>query len=1377
MLFTPRQSHASQSQGSRSNLFFQPRVQTKLEVGAPDSAAEKEADHAADKVVQRSSLLETPAESFFAPATGVQRKPESENTEKEKKEPEAVIQESSDISPEQQTVDQSPVVIQQKPETATVHTSSVLPVAVQPKKEDEGKDNEKEEEEEIEAPLQLKVSGERTTTSGDNLSGQLATSKGGGNKLDEPVKQEMQQGFGTDFSNVRIHTDSNASGMNKQLGAQAFTNGNDIYFNEGKYDTNSNEGKHLLAHELTHTIQQGASGQSIQRKPEDYEHPEDGNQSMDGINEEVVDELGEDKNIRNPQISADERAESKPPQDEKGEGVDKEELKNSAKPDIDRKEETQPQINETLQKTNEQLNNVAAPEEPKEKEITKKEKKLSPKEQALVNAKKAYTKANREPEKVEITPVEIPEIKRPKDAAGNELNGNPEAEMAMTGIVGKIQLLREQAAVLKEGADQEKINAEVMRGDIQVMYHGVYTSDEFIDKAGKHTESRKEGVEGMKEQLLDSKARTEQVTTGLPNIQEQAEQGKEESGPMAESSQERKQANDNLNTDDEDARADAEERGQELNSTDRDAQNIDDAITQARDKGTQMAEQAVVATQNNTETETTIGEMDTQIALVEEKLTADTAINTSAKTQLDGLSAEPDAHKRQAFLMEERAEEKLRQSDELEAQLHETYDEYHERMTGVQPDPTTALQPKMEDGNAVPNIQLTPEDGQPSPAQQQQEQHNNWFAEQVQSMDRVTDEQVAEMHFYEKAWFGLKRTYFDIRSSLSQVQWGKFTEDLIRGLVDPVFLVQSMGELFNAVTHPRHRPGEDPITYLLREAAGWATAIAITFGVIAGLCLIGMGVLAVVNFWFPPSLIWSPPIYAELGALMSWSGSMLWATTQVALVLHTLVFISDLIATAFSETAGQLVNNSRQMRSDVDAAAFPILTALTVGFFEFLGGAGRRLGINRPNNPGEGANPSAREGAGNTEAPNANAEVRTNETPTNAEPVNRPPGAQNGENVPANERVNAPEGENTTNNNRTNGPEENRTPNNNETARTVDGLEVKNEFRGDDGHTRKVLEDGQVARCTICERCRVRYQQILERSAILREYLDRLESSLRSNPNDIVANDKQINFETDLEAIQRGEKTLENVEGNYSGDPEVNPKLSGIYEDWIFTELENRYPDMPANDKLDIATLSSTIDKEIGAGQRFIQTVYYLVKSPGFKNIGDLAPELRRLINKVRRSDGTFDSQAGFNQLNEYQEGLYWLEKGDQVEISVVKNGDEIDGLLHIEGAIVECKRVASVSESGIRDNINNIIKKFTLRSKLNDTNRIIFGDRTQFFGQLNVSNPANPFYNLNKAQFIERIKSDYMNVPGGIEGDITVINQLNVVNGQGRFTILSSEW
>ena len=102
--------------------------------------------------------------------------------------------------------------------------------------------------------------------SNKDFESKLAKTKGKGKKLDQKTKKEMESGFGADFSQVNIHTDSNAISMSQQIGAQAFTNGNDIYFNQGKYDPESDSGKHLLAHELTHTLQQGAStSKDIQR--------------------------------------------------------------------------------------------------------------------------------------------------------------------------------------------------------------------------------------------------------------------------------------------------------------------------------------------------------------------------------------------------------------------------------------------------------------------------------------------------------------------------------------------------------------------------------------------------------------------------------------------------------------------------------------------------------------------------------------------------------------------------------------------------------------------------------------------------------------------------------------------------------------------------------------------------------------------------------------------------------------------------------------------------------------------------------------------------------------------------------------------------------
>lgn len=75
----------------------------------------------------------------------------------------------------------------------------------------------------------------------------------------------MESQIGADFCNVHLHTDSPAGQMSSQINAQAFTHGNNIYFNAGQYNPDTPEGKHFLAHELTHTVQQGASVQKRSR--------------------------------------------------------------------------------------------------------------------------------------------------------------------------------------------------------------------------------------------------------------------------------------------------------------------------------------------------------------------------------------------------------------------------------------------------------------------------------------------------------------------------------------------------------------------------------------------------------------------------------------------------------------------------------------------------------------------------------------------------------------------------------------------------------------------------------------------------------------------------------------------------------------------------------------------------------------------------------------------------------------------------------------------------------------------------------------------------------------------------------------------------------
>ncbi|MHA7058065.1 eCIS core domain-containing protein [Aquimarina sp. M1] len=100
---------------------------------------------------------------------------------------------------------------------------------------------------------------------------QLQNSKGSGQPLDKGTRQNMEQSFGADFTGVKVHTGNNAVQMNQSLGAQAFTNGSNIYFNKGNYNPSSKNGNKLLAHELTHVVQQGAAVQTKRKtEPANY---------------------------------------------------------------------------------------------------------------------------------------------------------------------------------------------------------------------------------------------------------------------------------------------------------------------------------------------------------------------------------------------------------------------------------------------------------------------------------------------------------------------------------------------------------------------------------------------------------------------------------------------------------------------------------------------------------------------------------------------------------------------------------------------------------------------------------------------------------------------------------------------------------------------------------------------------------------------------------------------------------------------------------------------------------------------------------------------------------------------------------------------------
>ncbi len=83
--------------------------------------------------------------------------------------------------------------------------------------------------------------------------------RSGGVPLDAQTSAHLEDVLGTNFEQVRIHTNPEADTLNRQLSANAFTTGHDIFFRQGMYEPGSQSGQKLIAHELTHIVQQ-ASG-------------------------------------------------------------------------------------------------------------------------------------------------------------------------------------------------------------------------------------------------------------------------------------------------------------------------------------------------------------------------------------------------------------------------------------------------------------------------------------------------------------------------------------------------------------------------------------------------------------------------------------------------------------------------------------------------------------------------------------------------------------------------------------------------------------------------------------------------------------------------------------------------------------------------------------------------------------------------------------------------------------------------------------------------------------------------------------------------------------------------------------------------------------
>lgn len=220
------QSSKSQKSGANGSL------QKKLTVGSANDPLEKEADAVAERVMRNpKDFYLDPRVSSYRPA--MQRPPAGgtiarENLNEQEQETAQLKSNTPDIS--------RMAGEEEEMQQATLQLDSQGPGA-------EGGP--------VSEELQQRIDGVRNT---------------GGEKLPESEREFFESRMGHDFGEVRIHTGSEAAQVSRDVNAKAFTIGRDVVFGAGEYKPGTPEGRRLMAHELTHTVQQGASGGAVSRQ-------------------------------------------------------------------------------------------------------------------------------------------------------------------------------------------------------------------------------------------------------------------------------------------------------------------------------------------------------------------------------------------------------------------------------------------------------------------------------------------------------------------------------------------------------------------------------------------------------------------------------------------------------------------------------------------------------------------------------------------------------------------------------------------------------------------------------------------------------------------------------------------------------------------------------------------------------------------------------------------------------------------------------------------------------------------------------------------------------------------------------------------------------
>lgn len=1081
-----------------------------------------------------------------------------------------------------------------------------------------GKKEKKEKEE-----IQTKAS----TTSGSNPSQvepNLKASRGGGSPLSTEVNEQMSSGFGTDFSNVRIHTDSSAVQMSQDLGAHAFTSGSDIYFNEGKYDPESKEGKHLLAHELTHTVQQGATDNSIQRftptaktvTPEPSEgKPNDGAE----VEGKASNKIDNDPDVQEGQdLDEEEKAEK--------EDVDRGEVRSEkssvqaegvSTPEVDRGAAAVEKTAAQKEEMNAQLNEEQpASEEEGAQEANEEPSNMQQADMAAQEATAAEQAALSVTIPDEPEPFQHPEITAPVDSAGDPLPRQSSVDTQVRGLGYIGEMLREKGYEMKRHAAEKEMHSYGMDAVIAKQKEDLALAKEGTSKIETQNEERKEISETSKKALDESKQRQEFVASEAPGLAQEAESGKSDSSALASDANSKAEQSQSEIPDDPDARADAEQQSEEMSQTSDGAQSMDDAITQTGERAQQYITDAQTAATDNQQAETTISENDGIVAQIDGRTAEMNALNEASQASIDNVAAGPALIRQHSQRAAASGDELITATIVMESELLSIQDEYMTGMAAIESKEDAERRVREEQEAEAPaaspeeqqlyELAALPESEQEARVQEMPEEEKQGLLATLDIMiantpDNGTDATEGARYQVNTGWsqglqnaqdsvvrFGLETQFgaaggaaadamglgvpdpgdprapriqavdnaraarlggvLDVADQnmgrLSQEQQQMLAErlvaesitddianinvlqmgrDMLVGMVNPAMALQGVvgglektftgvANIFNAEAWER-----DPLGNLLQIAADISTGLAMVFSSILGIAgmITALMIALTIISWGTLSPI-TGPVIGWMGTVMTYAGWGAIISGLLSVYFNSLAYVKNLHDAGTAETARELFGNTEQMRQNA-TDGFQGAMAVVEGVGAVKMAPGMRSGqllADLPPNPGAFARQTingARQGLSNIAS-----------LPARAARGARRLFAGGRQGLTAFKRkiqsffrrVDGPDVDvNTGARVRTTGPDGG-------DLGSFHGRRVDAELDLPDGHRARVLEDGQCAICSNCERIRGKYGEELSNNPDLDAELRRYEDRLRDDPNDVAAIYGQRRVHNQLTEIQ-----------------------------------------------------------------------------------------------------------------------------------------------------------------------------------------------------------------------------------------------------------------